>query len=78
MSYHFSRRRYRRSMVLFTAAAAAACGACSVEARGRTIEWTNAVNGQFSDPAKWTITSGAGSPPPIAGDTAVFNEPTPA
>ena len=39
-----------------------------------TIEWTDPNNGNFNDPNKWTVTSGAGSPPPVAGDVVELNE----
>jgi hypothetical protein len=39
-----------------------------------TYEWTNPVNGTYSTAGNWTLTSGSGTPPPVAGDTALLNE----
>ena len=39
-----------------------------------SIEWTNPVVGDFDDATKWTVTSGAGAPPPAAGDSIFLNE----
>ena len=48
--------------------------ACSGVARADTFEWTNAVNGDFGDPARWTNTTGLSFAPPNTGDLAEFNE----
>ena len=39
-----------------------------------TIEWTDPNSGNFNDPNNWTVTAGAGSPPPGVGDEVFFNE----
>src|SRR6478672_925017 len=36
--------------------------------------WTTASSGNYSNAANWTLVSGSGSPPPVAGDTADFNQ----
>lgn len=43
-------------------------------AAASTFEWTSTVTGTYSDAAKWTRTAGATLAPPVAGDTANFNE----
>jgi T5SS/PEP-CTERM-associated repeat protein len=52
--------------------------ACTVLSAGvaaaSEFEWTSAVSGNYIDAAKWTRTSGVTSAPPVAGDTANFNE----
>ena len=37
------------------------------------LDWTTAVDGNFSDAGNWTVTSGAGPPPPGVGDRASFD-----
>jgi len=39
-----------------------------------TFEWTDPNDGNFDDPSNWTVTNGAGPPPPGIGDTVEFNE----
>ena len=39
-----------------------------------TFEWTDPNSGDFNDPNNWTVTGGAGPPPPAAPDTVDFNE----
>lgn len=39
-----------------------------------TLEWTTATDGDFDDAANWTVTVGASSPPPAAGDSIFLNE----
>jgi hypothetical protein len=41
---------------------------------GATYEWTNPVSGTYSTAANWNRTVGSGTPPPVAGDTALLNE----
>src|SRR6478735_6306903 len=49
--------------------------ALPLAARGAsTYEWTNPTNGTYSTAGNWNLVSGSGTPPPIAGDTALLNE----
>ncbi|WP_425398577.1 beta strand repeat-containing protein [Aeoliella sp.] len=50
----------------------AVCYASNVAAD--SLEWTNPIDGDFDDATKWTVTSGAGAPPPAAGDSIFLNE----
>ena len=47
---------------------------CAAQATADTIEWTDPNSGLFDDAGNWTVTAGAGAPPPAAGDTVNFNE----
>ena len=42
--------------------------------RADTLQWTDPVNGVFSDPTNWKVVSGLGAPPPDAGDDVEFNQ----
>src|SRR5262245_4526656 len=62
----------RRWSVLLCALAEIALPVAAMGAS--TYEWTNPANGFYPIAGNWNLVSGSGSPPPVAGDTALLNE----
>jgi len=54
--------------------ALAMAGLWSAELWAATYEWTNPVSGTYSTASNWNLVAGSGTPPPVAGDTALLNE----
>ncbi len=60
--------------MLFGILATAVLSLAALPAGADEMEWTNAVSGGFKDAGNWTVTAGAGPPPPGVGDIVNFNE----